>query len=218
MVATNVCQLFRDEYLGWSWVSAQAESRCRSAYCETPQGPVATPESEYLKVRDGCHVKPLREEHYPLLESEIHKWSKQAAMFEGLHAASLKVFANRGINATPDFELWFTTIRAKVGTQDFAGREIECYRQCFWHLKGLSNIEWSRCFSALLPQAVPHRRAEIASMGRQMCRVLYLELVGKALDARSNGEKSWDMSVFDRLDMFARIADEMVAGTWCPVP
>jgi hypothetical protein len=123
------------------------------------------------------------------------------------------------MNATPDFELWFTTLRTKVGTQDFTAMEIECYRQRFSYLKGLvSNEELSHCFSVFLPQAVPHRRVEIASMGRQMCRVFYLQQVGEELDARSIETKAWDMSVFDRLDMFARIADEIVAGTWCPIP
>jgi len=221
MVAATICELITSEkYLSRSWVSSEAQFRWRSTFIEGPSGPVATQESEYLEFRDSYEFRTLLEEDYPLLEKDIAQWQCYAEWFRKLHANHLEDLAIRGLTPTQDMELWFSGIRENVDGCRFPDKEIDSLRQYGWRLKdsGISNWARSRCFSIHLPRAVPHRREEIANIGRQMCIATYLEYVGKALDSQADGNSNWDKYVFKKLDVNIRIANELVAGTWGAVP
>jgi hypothetical protein len=220
MTLSSIDNVIRDEYVTWSWISEGAALRCRGVHNESDHGLASSVESEYLRLRDCCRVSLLREEHYPLLDKAVDAWRKAATRVQEILNIEFQNIGDAMTGTGPEFEQWFANVQTTAHGNDISPKQVRKYAHCFYHLKGfVSNIMQCESFAVFLPQSVQQRRIEIAKIGRMMTRVFYLATLGKQLDriALNDGYRM-DHSIFDRMELYLRIVEEILAGTWRPVP
>ncbi len=145
--------------------------------------------------REHYHVQPLPARYDVLVAQALAEWDRTEA----------RLLERLGLTAAT-FDARFQAIRQGLVAQDPAALRVG---MAFGHIAYgvVRNLSIVNCFACFLPRAVPDRRNELATLGRRIAAVFYLELMGKALEWGGEGKAD----ALARIDAAWRYAGELMA-------
>ncbi len=132
--------------------------------------------------QEHFRIRPLSAQHDRLYKAAIAEWSD-----------SEKIVLSRLAMTQGEFDLRFPVLRDGFVAQDEVARGRGA-RYGVLVQGAVRNMDMINCFASFLPRAVPDQRKDLATIGRRIAAVYYLEQMFKAFgtDYAADGLKRVD--------------------------